>query len=397
MTAVLFISPTGDFANGAERSAYQLMRYLSGEGHTVFNAYPAYFPSIEPVYRAAMEEAGIQALCVLNLRWWPDSPIGDATIPADSPADVQAVDELAKIIRENNISAVITNTVNIYHGAIAAKKARVKHIWLIHEFPLNEFAYYRNKIEFISKSSDAVFSVAGALNEHLSKLFSPCKVGSFLPYVEYAEACKASDDNDKHRLVCIGLITENKNQLELLEAYALLPKELRNNLEVVFIGSHMGEYKIECDAFIERMNLAQVSFLEFCDHPWSQVGAKDIVVLPSKSETFGCVYAEAAMNATPVIASNCSGYIASHELFNAGTIYPLGDAKALAEAIEYAVCNFEQVKQDALEAAPKARRVFSAEHAYSELLAEIARRDKPRWKWGCGLKRAKELSGPRTV
>ena len=286
------------------------MRHLVAGGHAVCNAYPAFFPSIEPAYRAAMEKAGVMPLCVSGLRWWPDSPIGNAALLADSPEDAKTVAELCAFIRENDIDTVVTNTVNIYHGAIAAKKARVKHIWLIHEFPLNEFAYYRNKIEFISKSSDAVFSVAGALNEHLSKLFSPCKVGSFLPYVEYAEACKASDDNDKHRLVCIGLITENKNQLELLEAYALLPKELRNDLEVVFIGSHMGEYKIECDAFIERMNLGQVSFLGFCDHPWSQVGAKDIVVLPSKSETFGCVYAEAAMNATPVIASNCSGYIA---------------------------------------------------------------------------------------
>ncbi len=392
MARILFISPTGDFGNGAERSAYELMRHLVAGGHAVCNAYPAFFPSIEPAYRAAMEKAGVMPLCVSGLRWWPDSPIGNAALLADSPEDAKTVAELCAFIRENDIDTVVTNTVNIYHGAIAAREAKAKHIWLIHEFPENEFAYYRSKIGFISDGSDAVFSVAGALNECLSTLFSPRKVGSFFPYVEYAPASLSSADDSKHRLVCMGLITENKNQLELLQAYSLLPAELQNDLDLVFIGSHMGEYQAECEAFVAREGLQRVSFLGFLEKPWTQVGSKDILVLPSKMESFGCVFAEAAMNGTPVIASNCPGHSTVHEIFGAGVIYPLGDANALARAIENAICDYEQVKRAAIEVAPRVREAFSAENAYTEIVAEIARPRKPRWKRGCSLKRARKLS-----
>ncbi len=368
------------------------MRYLVGVGHAVFNAYPAFFPSIEPTYRAAMEQAGVTPLCVAGLRWWPDSPIGDVSLPVDSPADTQTVAALCAFIRENDVDTVITNTVNIYHGVVAAKKAKVKHIWLIHEFPENEFAYYRSKIDFISSGSDAVFSVAGALNDYLSGLFAPRKVGSFFPYVEYAPASLPSADDSKHRLVCMGLITENKNQLELLRAYSLLPAELQNNLELVFIGSHMGSYQAECEEFVACEELRRVSFLGFLENPWAQVGGGDIMVLPSKMETFGCVFAEAVMNGTPVIASNCPGHSTVHKVFGAGSVYPLGDAEALAAAIESAVDNFEQVKRAALEIAPGAREAFSAENAYAEIVAEIARPRKSKWKRGCSLKHARKLS-----
>ena len=392
MAGILFISPTGDFGNGAERSAHKLMSYLVGEGYAVFNAYPAFFPSIESAYRDAMQQAGVEPMRVDGLRWWPDAPIGDATLVADSPADVRTVAELTKIIRENNIDTVITNTVNIYHGAVAARAARVKHIWLIHEFPQKEFAYYQNKVSFIAQASDAVLSVAGALNAHLSELFSPYRVGSFLPCVEYAEASLPVTATSKHRLVCIGLVTENKNQRELLKAYALLPAALRDDLELIFIGDHSGQYKDACDDYIERMNLQGVSFLGFLEHPWTQVGPKDIVVLPSKSETFGCVFAEAAMNGTPVIASSCSGHISSHEIFGIGSIYPLGDVCALSRTIERDICDFEQVKRLALAAAPGARAAFCAKNAYAEIVTEIERPRKLKWRRACSLKRARELS-----
>ncbi len=451
LKSILFISPTGDFGNGAERSIYQLMKQLVRLGYQVFNAYPSFFPSIEENYRSAFEEIGVVPICVPGLRWWPDSPIGDALLPADSPADEQAVEALCAIIRQNDITCVLTNTVNIYHGAIATKQENVKHIWLIHEFPEEDFAYYRNKIAFIHNSSDAVFCVAGALNDCLNKLFKPFEVGAFLPFVEHSVDCHSIADNKlsntnnpadaskptnadqpeknsslagnnrasivaqtsnnaqpsdnthpqnaqrspnvspKHRLISIGLITENKNQLELLEAYSLLPQKIQENLEVVFIGAKIDEYQAHCDEFIQHSNLERISFLGFQDNPWVYACANDIVVLTSKSETFGCVYAEAVINGTPVIASNNAGYETIHNHFDTGTLYPLGNTEALANTIESTLQNFAEIKQEAVNLAPKARAIYNAENAYSEILTEIARNNKPRHKWGCNLKKANKL------
>lgn len=456
MKSILFISPTGDFGNGAELSIYQLMKQLVRQGYQVFNTYPSFFPSIEENYRSAFEKIGVVPICVPGLRWWPDSPIGDASLPADSSADKQAVEDLRAIIRQNNITCVLTNTVNTYHGAIAANQENVKHIWLIHEFPEEDFAYYRNKIAFIHDSSDAVFCVAGALNDCLNKLFKPFEVGAFLPYVEHSADCHSIANNElpnthnpadtskptnadqperndslaennrasivaqtsnnaqpsnnarsqniqhspnvspKHRLISIGLITENKNQLELLEAYSLLPQKIQENLEVVFIGAKMDEYQARCNEFIQRSNLERISFSGFQDNPWAYVCANDIVVLTSKSETFGCVYAEAIINGTPVIASNNAGYETVHNYFDAGTLYLLGNAEALANTIESTLENFTEIKQKSIELAPKARAIYNAENAYSEILTEIARNNKPRHKWGCNLKKANKLTRAKT-
>lgn len=40
---------------------------------------------------------------------------------------------------------VISNTVNVFQGALAAAFEDVKHFWLIHEFPGGEFGLLQRK------------------------------------------------------------------------------------------------------------------------------------------------------------------------------------------------------------------------------------------------------------
>ncbi len=469
LKSILFISPTGDFSNGAEQSIFQLMSYLACEGNHVFNAYPTYSPQAEADYCKTLKNAGVMPLRIPELRWWPDAPGGDINTPPNAPNDLKAVETIRQIIRENHIDIVITNTVNIYHGALASEAERVRHIWLIHEYPEGEFGYYRNKIKFISSHSDAIFCVVGTAQKTLKHLFKWRSVGSFLPFTNPGESegevapslmnSKESEakwtlpsvnssetkagsslssasfdkaeiktgeeaelihtDCTTGRVVSIGLLSERKNQLELLRAYDILIKkgasslkteglpegsrlmslepnpqssDFQNlklnsqnpdlqNLELVFIGGTENDnYKQQCDDFIAKNSLTNVSFMGFRENPWAYVSENDLIVLTSKSETFGCVYTEALMNGIPVIVSNNPGFSLVNSLFGAGKLYPLGQSEALANTIKTVLNNFEAEKELALATAPKVRLAFKPENAYAEIIAKINCNKKPRRK-----------------
>lgn len=390
MKSILFVSPTGDFSNGAEISIFQLMAHLAGKGHRVFNVYPAYSPHAEDAYRATCNASGITPIRVPELRWWPDAPGGDVNTPPDSPADLAAIKKIRDIICANAVDVVISNTVNVYHGALAAA-GEARHIWLIHEFPEGEFAYYRNKIPFISEYSDALFCVEGTLRTSLEPRLGGREIGTFLPYTnpgklgefvssesdgsefadnEFGGSERAGDTQG--RIVCIGLISERKNQLELLRAYAMLPEELKVR-GLVFIGGDGdgANYRRACDDLIAREALSKVSFLGRQENPWGHVSSRDIVVLPSKSETFGCVYAEALMCGVPVIASDNPGFAMVNRLFGGGRLYPCGDVDALAHVIGDMLGNFDAEAALAEATAPQVRAAFAVENAYAQVIAEV--------------------------
>lgn len=46
------------------------------------------------------------------------------------------VKDIRNIIVDNKVDLVISNTVNVFQGALAAAFEHVKHFWLIHEFPV---------------------------------------------------------------------------------------------------------------------------------------------------------------------------------------------------------------------------------------------------------------------
>jgi glycosyltransferase involved in cell wall biosynthesis len=373
--SILFVSPTGDFSNGAEISVFQLMKHLAGRGHRVFNVYPEYSPQAEDAYRAACNATGITPICVPELRWWPDAPGGDINTPPDAPADLAAIGEICEIIRANAVDVVISNTVNVYHGALAAAECEVRHIWLIHEFPCGEFSYYRNKISFISAYSDALFCVEGTLRESLGPELCGREIGTFLPYTNPGELGEFAT-NLPGRIVCIGLISERKNQLELLRAYAMLPEELKER-QLVFIGGDDANYRSGCDDFIARGALTGISFLGNRENPWRYVSSRDIVVLPSKSETFGCVYAEALMCGVPVIASDNPGFTKVNRLFGGGRLYPCGDVDALARTMEETLRNFDAEHALAEANAPQVRDAFAVEKAYAQVIVEVASDESP--------------------
>ena len=367
---ILFVSPVGALFSGAEVAIVNLMRHLSSNGHEIYNVIPDNETNVDKNYIELMDSAGIKCYQLKTMRWWwyessvQDMSEKDAVIAYQH----KNIAEVREIVRNNNIELVISNTVNVFQGAIAAACEGLPHYYIIHEFPFGEFGYYREKIELIDILSDKIFAVNGELFGELKKYFSDTKLHSFIPFSNISEQMIRS--GKKQRIVSIGGITERKNQLELIKAYHLLD---RDDIELLFIGSWDEGYKADCDKYIEEYHLSNVTFLGFQSNPWELITDKDIIVFSSKLEAFPLVYVEAIIKGVPAIVSDNPGHFSVQKYFGTGEIYPLGNIEALTNLLKRSIQDFESIRLQALQKSTQARKKYTIEEASINITKNIDR------------------------
>ncbi len=358
---ILFVSPVGAMFSGAEVSIVNLMKLLVQEGHEVYNVIPDNTPHIDKDYLRHMDTTGIKLFQLKsNQWWWPESKTLDISDLEIQASQQKNIDEVREIIKNEQIELVISNTVNVFQGAIAAACEKVRHFYIIHEFPFGEFGYYKELIPLIDDLSDKIFVVEGELYHTLTKYFTTDKLIPFIPYTEVQE--RPLNNSTISRFVTIGGINERKNQLELLAAYNQLN---RKEIELVFIGGWDEHYKKLMDDYIEAHHLDHVTFVGFHSDPWSLVTDKDILVLPAKLETFSLVFVESVLNGVPAIISDNLGHLSSSKFLESGNIYPLGDCDILSQKMAEGIEHFDTYKEKQLVDQKLARKKYNLETIYT--------------------------------
>ena len=355
---ILFVSPVGAMFSGAEVSIVNLMKLLVQQGHEVYNVIP---DNIDKDYLRHMDTTGIKLFQLkTNQWWWPESKTLDISDLEIQASQQKNIDEVREIIQNEQIELVISNTVNVFQGAIAAACEKVRHFYIIHEFPFGEFGYYKELIPLIDDLSDKIFVVEGELYHTLTNYFTTDKLIPFIPYTEVQE--RPLKDSTISRFVSIGGINERKNQLEVLAAYHQLN---RKDIELVFIGGWDEQYKKLMDDYIQTHHLDRVSFVGFHSDPWSLVTDKDILVLPAKLETFSLVFVESVLNGVPAIISDNLGHLSSSKFLESGNLYPLEDRDLLSQKMATVFYNFDSYKEKQLLDQKKARKKYTLETIYA--------------------------------
>lgn len=366
---ILFVSPTGTLDNGAEKSITNLMIYLSENGYQIFNVYPENGHYTHRQYIQSLLKKNIKLYPLQTIKWWWEEAPGDSLFSKEERSLFYQynIKQIRDIIKNEKIDLVISNTVNVFQGSIAAACEKIPHYWLIHEFPDREFAYYKDKIHYIFDNSDKVFSVVGGLTETLSELTNQnSKLNSFVPYSHLSDESLIS--SDKRRIISIGRINENKNQLELLEAYAKLN---RQEIPLVFIGDWEEDIKKQCDAFIKEHSLRNVHFLGFREKPWDEVTDADICVFTSKSEAFSLVFVESVLKGAPSIVSNIKGYQSVSDYFQAGKSYNLNDTDELKDRILELLDNFDDYKSSFLTIKNNSKKLYTVENCFHSIISSL--------------------------
>lgn len=357
---ILVMCPTGTFDNGAEKAMYHLMKLLVQRGHRVIAIAPK--QPKQQAYRQLLEDSGITLYTIAVLNWWWEEAdtrkIGSLRMRQVEYKTL--VDTIAQVMAKEMVDVVLTNSVNVPHGALAAKQVEVPHFWLIHEFPHGEFAYYKEKYEVLKELSRELFAVAGNLQTYLKNDGVMCH--AFVPYTTVDKTLLPAVSTK--RLVQVGFISERKNQMALLALKRQLPEEL----PLVFIGNWNSAYKQICDEYIATHQLKNVHFLGHVDNPWTLVHKSDICVFPSRQETFGLVYVEATLLGLNCVLSNNAGHLSAYEWFQNGQMYQLDNPEDLYVKVNNALNGYQSLGHD--------RPIYTPETAYASIVSCVEMCDK---------------------
>lgn len=136
-------------------------------------------------------------------------------------------------------------------------------------------------------------------------------------------------------VVAVGRLTRQKNFPGLLRAFARVRRSREARL--LILGEGVDRPKLE--ALVEELGLEDdVGLPGFVDNPYAYMSRASLYVLSSRWEGLPTVLIEALYCGPPIVATDCpSGPREILEAGRHGTLVPVGDVGALAEAMEAAL------------------------------------------------------------
>ncbi len=164
---------------------------------------------------------------------------------------------------------------------------------------------------------------------------------------------------------CVANFYKTKGLDVLLDAVSLLSENLKNQIQVILIGS--GEEEKNLRFKIEDLRLTKIfKFTGNIPNASEYLKAFDIFVLPSRKEGFPYAILEAMQAGLPIVATNVGGI--PEALGDVGILVKPENPKELSQALENLVLN----KKFAISLGEKAKarsQLFSEEKMLSETKA----------------------------
>lgn len=187
-----------------------------------------------------------------------------------------------------------------------------------------------------------------------------------------AEAADAAPPGQRPLVVCVGLIFPLKGQIDLIEAAALVRREIPN-VEVRMYGSVSDpEYLAQCEARIRELGLADtIVFAGSTSKVWEVYQSADIVAMASISEGFPYAVVEAMLSGAAIVSTDVGGV--SEALASAGVLVNPHDPPGLAGAITALLQSPARRKTMGAEARARALQHFTEKTFVDEYRASYQR------------------------
>lgn len=204
------------------------------------------------------------------------------------------------------------------------KKYGIKYIVAVRDTDVNQ---YIKKAKHLKPYALKIIRNATAVI-FLSKTYKEIVIESFIPKRLIAEVTKKSIiipngisnywlDNifankprfnykkNEIRLIFVGKIIRRKNIESIIKASTELSKKINRKVSLLIIGEKKDE-----EYYKYLTNLGEFVYKEYCskEELIEYYRSADIFVMPSYTETFGLVYAEAMSQGLPVIYSSDQGF-----------------------------------------------------------------------------------------
>lgn len=314
----IFISHNGDSAGGAPIVLFELMKTLKDKKKIVFLCW---------------KPGEIMNLCA------------DEKIPSYCTYLVQKL--YLKRIKKKNVEIVIVNTL-VMHKCINffnQKKCNTQVLWWVHE-ENNLIINYGKHVPKEIQDNIHLLCVSSSVNENLLKVAPQCSGRTKIFYYGCKDLLtdqKSKESNDSQFVISvIGRICERKNQIQVIEAYNMLPSELKNEILVDFIAASADdEYKKELLQSIKKCSNSNIRFVGSVKRgKMVQVYEKsDLIICPSIDDPLPVVITEAMMLKTLFITSSKTGQYDLVEDGINGFTYDVNSNKDLCNKIVMAYEN----------------------------------------------------------
>ena len=251
---------------------------------------------------------------------------------------------IARFIRDNAIDLVHNNTSWGYVGAAAALRAKTPLVWHIREFleEDQDNRYWNKKYaRSLMAKSDRIIAISKCLAKKYAEECQGARIVQIYNGIDPEQFFSPNHiilQGSHVEFVLIGVLFERKGQLQAIQACSELKKRGYLNFGLMIVGEGENEYLSGLRQQVKTEKLEDtVSFYGYCRHPKELLEKADVLLMCSKAEAFGRVTVEAMLAGLLVIGSNTGGTVELIEDGVSGLLYEAGNARSLADQMEYAI------------------------------------------------------------
>lgn len=292
--------------------------------------------------------------------------------------NLMRVKSLARLVENEKIDLVYSNSVTINIGAFLSRRLKCPHIWHFRE-SLEQFHFKLSLGNFISKlllrtAANKYILISDYLINAYDKLLPADKIQRIYNGIDFSRVNAETEKKAGKINICMmGIISDQKNNLDALKALCILVNNYKlANIRLHFIGEHKTEYlKMLKEYIVENELEDYVIFHGHTKDVDSLLATMHLGLMCSRDEAFGRVTVEYMLHKMPVIASN-SG--ANDEIVKEdinGAIYTIYNTNELAEKIFQFVSQPELLKVMGETAYDYGKENFSSERNTSLIYKTI--------------------------
>lgn len=248
-------------------------------------------------------------------------------------------------LRHVRFDLVHSNSSVIDMGAYLALSRGVPHVWHLREFGEEDFQLKsvlgKRYERAIYRTSTCAIAISHTIEDKF-KAFFPNRIRMIYNGVVPAEEVMAATHQEEVTTFCmLGRLEPNKNQLEALQALALLKKRTQRPFRLLLVGKPTAqEYIADLKRYVETNGLEDcVTFIAYRKDISQLLQKCDVGLMLSTSEAFGRVTVEYMMHNLAVIVSDMGANSEIVENGKSGLVYPLGNVVLLADKMQELVEN----------------------------------------------------------
>jgi glycosyltransferase involved in cell wall biosynthesis len=375
---ILIVHPSSHL-NGAGRMVGLLAKYLKGRGHDI----RVILPEDGPLCQTYADDVGQPDFVAMTLLRRNLVAVGRHAL--EFPSTVVAI---KRIIAEWKPDLVHVNCLYNIWGGTAARWLKVPCVYHVHEapgsFPTWLYWLWQAAVSQLANRvvavSDALGKALPSCREKLEIIENGVDVERFKPTSAAMEWRRSYASPHQRLILCPSHIMPGKNQALLVSAAPMILGSVENAV-IVFLGS-TNDIRANQDYFEEIESLSgslgcggKVFFTDQPVDAGQVYAAADLVVYPSKYESFGLVTLESLAAGKPVISAK-TGVAGKLEALGYPVRTVSGDSpEELAGAVVSTLKNPPQPETIRLPAELTAERVAEEfEAVHRNVLAE-SRRD----------------------